>query len=87
VEEVGLRALLSARGVGRQLSRVDYEAGQWAPVIMEAYKAGLALKAERRAKGVDLRRQQETKEFACQVLKWIQHRTQNTGDTTEAGLD
>lgn len=40
VEEHGLRLLLEAEGTGVELSRHEYESGQWAKKVDEAYHKG-----------------------------------------------
>ena len=48
VEEYGLRRLLERDGVGAELERSSYEAGDWAPAIREAWKRGKHLKERKR---------------------------------------
>lgn len=40
VEEHGLRLLLEAEGTGVELSRHEYETGQWAKKVEKAYRQG-----------------------------------------------
>jgi hypothetical protein len=49
VEEHGLRLLLDRDGVGVELARVDYEEGNWAQAVREAWKRGQDAKALKRA--------------------------------------
>ncbi|KAH7106291.1 hypothetical protein BKA62DRAFT_612214 [Auriculariales sp. MPI-PUGE-AT-0066] len=75
VEEVGLRILLETRGVGVQMSREQYESGNWADDIEAAYTQGKAQKEEKRRKGmVDETRWQNTRQLASDVIEWIEHR-------------
>ena len=49
VEEHGLRLLLEREGVGVEMTRDAYEAGEWACAVSEAWRAGAQRKLERRA--------------------------------------
>ncbi|KAL0954905.1 hypothetical protein HGRIS_003837 [Hohenbuehelia grisea] len=50
IEEHGLRLLLERDGVGVELARTDYEAGDWATAVNEAYMRGKTAKEDRRQK-------------------------------------
>lgn len=70
VEEHGLRLLLEREGVGVEMSRDAYEAGEWAGAISDAWRAGARRKLERRAgKHVSDRRAQGLK-MARDVITW-----------------
>lgn len=75
VEEHGLKLLLAREGVGIELSRVAYEAGDWASVVEEAWSLGRDMKAEMRRKGrlgVDMnKRDEEGTLLAGQVTDWV----------------
>ncbi|KAF7289592.1 hypothetical protein HMN09_01321200 [Mycena chlorophos] len=51
IEEHGLRRWLESDGVGVELARDKYEAGDWAGAIEEAYTSGRAAKERMRAQG------------------------------------
>jgi hypothetical protein len=75
IEEHGLRLLLDREGVGVELSREAYEAGDWAATVQEAYTRGKALKAKKRADGavgigMD-KRQIEGREIALKAVEWV----------------
>jgi hypothetical protein len=74
IEEHGLRLLLTKEGVGVELSRQSYEAGDWAAVVEEAWERGKDAKAKKRAdmaagRGVD-QRQIEGRKIAITVIDW-----------------
>jgi hypothetical protein len=75
VEEHGLKLLLAREGVGIELSRVAYEAGDWASAVEEAWLLGRNAKAEMRRKGrlgVDMnKRDEEGILLAGQVTDWV----------------
>lgn len=78
IEEHGLRLLLDKEGVGVELSRQSYEAGDWACAVGEALEKGReAKKAKRRVMGCDSggvdkhRRDQEGRRLAGQVVDWV----------------
>ncbi|RDB25650.1 hypothetical protein Hypma_006794 [Hypsizygus marmoreus] len=76
IEEHGLRLLLSREGVGVELSRYLYEAGDWASGVEEAWNRGKALKAKKRidaANGIGMdKRKTEGLDMAQQVVRWTQ---------------
>ncbi|KAF7424487.1 hypothetical protein PC9H_009794 [Pleurotus ostreatus] len=51
IEEHGLRLLLEQEGVGVELSRQSYEAGDWASAVEEAFARGTDMKARKRKYG------------------------------------
>lgn len=51
IEEHGLRLLLEQEGVGVELSRQSYEAGDWASAVEEAFARGEDMKARKRKYG------------------------------------
>lgn len=75
VEEHGLKLLLAREGVGIELPRAAYEAGDWASVVEEAWSLGRDAKAEMRMKGrlgVDMnKRDKEGTLLAGQVTDWV----------------
>ncbi|KAF7309042.1 hypothetical protein MKEN_01105800 [Mycena kentingensis (nom. inval.)] len=79
IEEHGLRRLLSSQGVGVELSRARYEAGDWAGAIDEAYIQGRAGKEQKRAMGVGsaVQRAEEGREMAEMIVGWAE-KWQNT---------
>ena len=72
VEEHGLRRYLAHEGVGVELSRAQYEAGEWADAVEEAYRRGAAAKARKRAEGETGRRTAEGRDMARTVVDWVQ---------------
>jgi hypothetical protein len=71
VEEHGLRLLLEREGVGVEMSREAYEAGEWAGTVSDAWRAGAKHKLERRAgKHAPDRRSQGLK-MARDVITWV----------------
>ncbi|CAK5268185.1 unnamed protein product [Mycena citricolor] len=73
IEEHGLRRLLEQQGVGIELMRESYEAGDWAGAIGEAYRRGSRAKSSRRLDGLEgvQRRKQEGRRMAEQIIQWI----------------
>lgn len=75
IEEHGLRLLLDREGVGLELSRHSYEAGEWAAAVEEAWLRGKDHKAMKRsemAKGDTIdRRQVEGQEMAATAVAWV----------------
>lgn len=75
IEEHGLRLLLSREGVGVELSRQSYEAGDWATAVEEAWMKGKFTKAGRRADaavgiGSEVR-EREGRDMARTVVRWV----------------
>jgi hypothetical protein len=71
VEEHGLRLLLEREGVGVEMSRDAYEAGEWASTVSDAWRTGEKRKLERRAgKHTPDRRAQGLK-MARDVITWV----------------
>lgn len=71
IEEHGLRRLLNNSGVGVQLSREQYEAGEWADHVDKAWKKGEAAKARKRKVGDNGERRKEGERMAAQLLEWV----------------
>ncbi|KLO17436.1 hypothetical protein SCHPADRAFT_821499 [Schizopora paradoxa] len=71
IEEHGLRRLLNEAGVGVQLSREQYEAGDWAESVQEAWKMGEIAKTRKREVGDSGERRKEGERMAAQLLEWI----------------
>ena len=75
VEEHGLRLLLDKEGVGVELLRECYEAGDWGTAIAEAYSKGREQKERRRSEaacGVNVdKREREGRELATTVVDWV----------------
>ncbi|KAF9048554.1 hypothetical protein BJ165DRAFT_1460527 [Panaeolus papilionaceus] len=75
IEEHGLRLLLDQEGVGVELSRQLYEAGDWAAAVNEALIRGADMKEAKRyemANGINVhRREDEGKALARTVLDWV----------------
>ncbi|KAG6837385.1 hypothetical protein H0H93_010544 [Arthromyces matolae] len=74
IEEHGLRLLLDKEGVGVELSRQSYEAGDWTFAVEEAWARGQAAKERKRADalvklGLDDRRE-EGIDLARKVVGW-----------------
>ncbi|KAF8802505.1 hypothetical protein BYT27DRAFT_7226400 [Phlegmacium glaucopus] len=68
IEEHGLRLLLDREGIGIELSRQKYEAGDWSSTVTEAFISGQAMKGRKRYEmangiGVD-KREEEGKKLA-----------------------
>ncbi|KAG6856509.1 hypothetical protein H0H87_003702 [Tephrocybe sp. NHM501043] len=72
----GLRLLLDREGVGVELSRQSYEAGDWALAVEDAWARGKAAKCRKRAdawagKGMDTKQKQGL-DMARMVVSWTQ---------------
>lgn len=74
LEEAGLRIMLQTRGVGLEMTREQYESGDWAKLVQEAYDLGKGRKAAKLARGIDVQRQQDLRALATDVLEWIRYR-------------
>ena len=87
IEEHGLRLFLSREGVGIELSRQSYEAGDWAAAVEEAWMKGKHLKSRKRTEAaVGARsevREMEGREMAKKVVRW----TRNTVDNRDRYAD
>ncbi|KAK0480195.1 hypothetical protein IW261DRAFT_1476648 [Armillaria novae-zelandiae] len=75
IEEHGLRLLLDNEGVGVELSRDSYEAGEWAHAVQDAFLKGRAAKIKKREEmaagvGVDMHAAQG-KKMAASVVTWV----------------
>jgi hypothetical protein len=77
IEEHGLRLLLDREGVGVELPRRSYEAGDWAITVEKAWAKGREMKLRKRAEGamgVGLdKRVEEGKEMAKRVVDWVEN--------------
>ena len=75
VEEHGLRLLLDQEGVGVELARDAYEAGEWSEAVAEAFKRGHREKEMKRqdmAVGVGAeKREEEGRDLARRVVEWV----------------
>jgi hypothetical protein len=76
IEEHGLRRLLDHDGVGVELSRESYEAGDWAGAIETAWQNGKAGKSSKRKSGeagLSLKtREEEGRKLAMMVGDWAE---------------
>ncbi|KAK0223507.1 hypothetical protein IW262DRAFT_1367365 [Armillaria fumosa] len=75
IEEHGLRLLLDNEGVGVELSRDSYEAGEWAHAVQDAFLKGRAAKIKKREEmaagvGVGMHAVQG-KKMAASVVAWV----------------
>ncbi|KZW02889.1 hypothetical protein EXIGLDRAFT_664914 [Exidia glandulosa HHB12029] len=77
LEEAGLRILIQTRGVGLEMTREQYESGDWATLVQQAWELGREKKAAKIQRGVDTQRQKELRTLAGQVLEWIRCRRQS----------
>ena len=70
---MGLKLLLDQSGVGLSISRENYESGDWADLIEEAWERGKEAKERRRELGTKVRdeRIEEGREFARGIVGWI----------------
>ena len=73
IEEHGLRLLLGREGIGIELSRQAYEAGDWAATVEEAWIRGRVGKMRKRAQGVTGTRKAEGLAMAEQVVSWTRN--------------
>jgi len=75
VEEHGLRLLLDKEGVGMELSRKAYEAGEWSSAVAQAYAKGRLMKETKRlnmSAGIDVdKREKEVNQLAKDVINWF----------------
>ena len=71
VEEHGLRLLLERDGVGVELSREDYEGGNWATAVESAWNSGSEAKHRKRLEGETGKRQEQVREMGRRVVDWI----------------
>lgn len=71
IEEHGLRLLLERDGVGVELSREDYEGGNWATAVERAWNSGSEAKRLKRLEGETGKRQEQVKEVGRMVVDWI----------------
>jgi len=71
IEEHGLRLLLDHEGVGVEMTRDAYEAGEWACAVSEAWSAGGQRKLERRAGEHAPDRRAQGLQMARDVVAWV----------------
>ncbi|KAI0303566.1 hypothetical protein B0F90DRAFT_1809352 [Multifurca ochricompacta] len=71
VEEHGLRLLLEREGVGVEMTRDSYEAGEWTSAISDAWRAGAQRKLERRAGKHAPDRRAQGLQMARDVVTWV----------------
>lgn len=75
MEEHGLRLLLDQEGVGEELAREAYEAGEWSGAVVEAFVRGRKSKEGKRrdmAAGVGAtQRGEEGRDLARRVVEWV----------------
>ncbi|PBL03302.1 hypothetical protein ARMGADRAFT_978330 [Armillaria gallica] len=75
IEEHGLRLLLDSEGVGVELSRDSYEAGEWAHAVQDAFVKGRTAKIKKReemAAGVGANmRAVQGKKMAASIVAWV----------------
>ncbi|KAI8980058.1 hypothetical protein BD414DRAFT_420926 [Trametes punicea] len=83
IEEHGLRLFLEREGVGIELSRTQYEQGEWADAVEAAWRAGREAKARKRAEGETGKRCAEGRRMANEVVEWV--RKWKTGIAEMAG--
>ncbi|KAI0663898.1 hypothetical protein C8Q70DRAFT_906830 [Cubamyces menziesii] len=72
IEEHGLRLFLEREGVGIELSRAQYEQGEWADAIEAAWRAGRAAKMRKRAEGDPGIWKEEGAGMAREVVEWVE---------------
>ncbi|KAF8917219.1 hypothetical protein CPB85DRAFT_1374290 [Mucidula mucida] len=72
VEEHGLRLLLDNEGVGVELPRASYEAGDWAEAVQEAWELGRDAKAKHRKAGGSNKRQEQGRQMASSFVDWVE---------------
>ncbi|KAH9902735.1 hypothetical protein C8Q73DRAFT_750066 [Cubamyces lactineus] len=72
IEEHGLRLFLEREGVGVELSRAQYEQGEWANAIETAWHAGRAAKMRKRAEGETGKRMEEGARMAREIVEWAE---------------
>lgn len=70
--EHGLHYLLERDGVGVELSRQSYEAGEWAAAVEDAWMKGRDTKAKKRIDGDSERRGEEGRKLAKSVVEWVE---------------
>jgi hypothetical protein len=71
VEEHGLRLLLEREGVGVEMTRDAYEAGEWASAVSDAWRAGSQRKSERRAGNHAPDRCAQGLQMARDIVTWV----------------
>ncbi|KAH9945028.1 uncharacterized protein BXZ73DRAFT_86604 [Epithele typhae] len=71
IEEHGLRLYLDQEGAGVELSRTQYEVGEWAEAIERAYQLGKDAKARKRVVGETGQRAEEGRNMAQSLVDWV----------------
>ncbi|KAI0091036.1 hypothetical protein BDY19DRAFT_984075 [Irpex rosettiformis] len=71
IEEHGLRLYLEKEGVGIELSRSAYEAGDWAAAVQEAYEQGKGRKSKKKAEGETGKLVTEGMRKAAELVDWV----------------
>ncbi|KAI0264345.1 hypothetical protein BC834DRAFT_882547 [Gloeopeniophorella convolvens] len=71
VEEHGLRLYLMREGVGVEMTREAYEAGEWASAVADAWRAGAKRKLERRAGKHAPDRRAQGLQMARDLVAWV----------------
>lgn len=71
IEEHGLRCLLDREGTGVELTREQYEAGDWAAAVERAWYLGESKKTQKREKGDNGERQRQGELMAMQLVEWV----------------
>lgn len=66
-----MRLLLERDGVGVELSREDYEGGNWATAVERAWNSGNEAKRLKRLEGETGKRQKQVKDMGRKVMDWI----------------
>ncbi|KAI0768005.1 hypothetical protein BD413DRAFT_479847 [Trametes elegans] len=72
IEEHGLRLFLQREGTGVELSRTQYEQGEWAQAVETAWHAGRERKAQKRCEGETGKRRVEGEQMAREVVEWVE---------------
>ena len=74
-----MRLHLDREGVGIELSRQSYEAGDWSLTVEDAWTQSKALKRRKRsdmARGIDVeKREREGRDLAETVVQWVKNRS------------
>lgn len=87
VEEHGLRLLLEREGIGVEMSRDAYEAGEWACAVSDAWQAGAQRKLERRAGKHAPDRCAQGLQMAREVVTWVNEWVAASNPTKPIMLD
>jgi hypothetical protein len=63
--------LMQSQGVGVELSREEYESGNWAGKVKEAWRQGRRAKDAKRKAGDDPKRHADIDDMAMSLLQWV----------------